>query len=332
MSREASRLRAGFFAIPPQALDIALRWLEGQGSEISVLDPCAGEGLALQQIGAHLNVPADRLWAVELDKRRGELCQQNLPGSKVLSPCSYFHTAITPRSFSLVYSNPPFDDAVGGGRMETQFFVAAYQLLTEGGILLGVCPAGIAARYDMRKALYALYDDIHVVPFPERYRKYYEVFVVARKKPLSGQRTAPPNWNDTPKQVRDRYYCLPPAKGPSRFDKTQLTDEEIVEMLDQSPLNTFLEARTARALPRPPLALGVGHLALLLSAGQLDGLVKPPGEPAHLVRGTARKQKELVSEEVTEDKGKTVTKQHFTERIKLVVRCVDASGEIVTLE
>jgi len=330
--REAGRLKAGFFAIPPQALNVALRWLEGRGSEISVLDPCAGEGLALQQIGAHLNAPADRLWAVELDKRRGEACQANMPGAKILSPCSFFHTKITPGSFSLVFANSPFDDAVGGGRLETQFFISAYQLLTEGGILLGVCPGGIAARYDMRKAIYALYEDIHVVPFPERYRKYGEVFVVARKKPLSGQRTMPPHWDDTPSRVPDGYFRLPPAKGPSRFDKTQLTDEEIVDLLEHSPLNTFLEARTARALPRPPLALGVGHLALLLSAGQLDGLVKPPGQPAHLVRGTARKQKELVSEEVTEEKGKIVTKQHFTERIKLVVRCVDDRGDIVTLE
>jgi hypothetical protein len=61
-------------------------------------------------------------------------------------------------------------------------------------------------------------------------------------------------------------------------------------------------------------------------------VVRPEGEPAHLVRGTARKEKVLVDEEVTEEGGNRVTKQHYTERIKLVVRCATEAGEIVTLE
>jgi hypothetical protein len=35
---------------------------------------------------------------------------------------------------------------------------------------------------------------------------------------------------------------------------------------------------------------------------------------------------------VTFEGNKRIVKQHFTERIKLVVRCVTAAGEIVTLE
>jgi len=328
--RPQGDLRCGFFPIAPEALEVALRWFV-PGKGVAVLDPCAGEGLAIAQLGQRLGIPNENLYAIELDAGRGRKLRENLPDANILAPCSYFHTAITPRSFSLIFANPPFQDAQGGGRLETQFFVSAYQLLADDGILLGVCPGGIAARYDMRKALHWLYEDIHVIRFPEQYRKYGEVFVVGRKKTILTRR-APPDVHATSPPLPAGYFTLPPAKGPSRFDKTQLTDEEIVDLLEQSPLNTFLEARTARALPRPPLALGVGHLALLLSAGQLDGLVKPPGQPAHLVRGTARKQKELVSEEVTEEKGKIITKQHFTERIKLVVRCVDDRGDIVTLE
>jgi hypothetical protein len=331
MARDASRLRSGFFAIPPEALDVALRWLK-PGAVATVLDPCAGEGLALKQIGQALGVPEDRLYAVELDMRRGEACRQNLPGANVLAPCSYFHTAITPRSFSMVYANAPFDDSSDGDRIETRFFINAYNLLADGGILLGVCPEYVIQRYDIRKAMHAAYDDLRVVAFPASVRKYQEVFVVARKKASSGMyRSLAPGYNLTPR-IPDGTYTIPPSTGPRRFEKTALTDEEVIDLLDKSPLKSFLKPREARALPSPPLALGVGHLALLLSAGQLDGLVKPDGEEPHLVRGTARKEKHLLDEEVTFEGNKRIVKQHFTERIKLVVRCVTAAGEIVTLE
>jgi hypothetical protein len=330
--RDAGRLRSGFFAIPPEALDVAMRWLV-PGRGISVLDPCAGEGLALKQIGERLGVTPDRLWAIELDGGRGRAVRENLPGATVLAPCSFFHTGITTRSFSMVYANPPFDESVGGGRVETQFFAKAYQLLVDGGILLGVCPENVAVRYDVRKLLHAMFDDLRTVEFPEAHRKYGEVFIVGRKRTPGGRVAPPSSYHAFDHQdVPTGAYLIPSANGPSRFEKTALTDEELIELLQASPLRSFLKPKAVTELPSPPLSLGVGHLALLLSAGQLDGVVRPEGEPAHLVRGTARKEKVLVDEEVTEEGGNRVTKQHYTERIKLVVRCATEAGEIVTLE
>ena len=71
---------------------------------------------------------------------------------------------------------------------------------------------------------------------------------------------------------------------------------------------------------------------MLLAAGHLDGLVKPTREEAHVVRGTAKKESYLVSEETTEDsKGNETTKTVYGERVKLVVRVVDAKGGLHTL-
>lgn len=107
---------------------------------------------------------------------------------------------------------------------------------------------------------------------------------------------------------------------------------DLQSALAASPLNAMLQPRPAAERPRPPLALGPGHLALLLAAGQLNGVVRGPDGSPHVVRGTATKVEELVSEE-TEQEGKSlVTRRKFTERIKLTVRCVLPDGKIVTLE
>ena len=84
-------------------------------------------------------------------------------------------------------------------------------------------------------------------------------------------------------------------------------------------------------LPEPPLALGLGHRALLLAAGHLDGLVCPEGEPPHVVRGTCDKQKYLDRTEVDEkDDGSVTTRQIYSEKVSVTVRAVSTDGEIRT--
>jgi hypothetical protein len=108
-------------------------------------------------------------------------------------------------------------------------------------------------------------------------------------------------------------------------------EEELLEMLAASPLSRMLEEGPKRKdLPRPPVPLGRGHIAMLLASGTLDGIVRPDGEPPHVVRGVARKQEVLVSAE-TEDNGKTVkTVERYQEQIKLIVRTLGQDGIVRT--
>jgi hypothetical protein len=102
-------------------------------------------------------------------------------------------------------------------------------------------------------------------------------------------------------------------------------------MLAHSPLRAHLAAPAAAGLPSPPLALGIGHVALLLASGHLDGVVHPEGRPPHVVRGTSRKREYVadVTDTVNAD-GSTTTKTTISERIELMVRTVDRSGDIRT--
>jgi len=323
--RENARLKAGFFPCPPQALDDALQHLR-TGPDVRILDPCAGAGEAVKHLADGLGVAYQNVYAVELDAGRGDECRQNLPGATVLAPCSFHHTAISRGAFSLVYSNPPFDDALGGQRVEMHFMAGVVNLLAPGGVLLFVCPQSVAERYDFRKAWAVWFDDVAVWPFPYTCRRFNEVFVAGRLKPKWDSQPDVPYFEDM-RRVPG-VYELPAAPGPRKFEKTGLTEEELEDALAASPLNRFLGLQEAPGLARPPLALSVGHLALMLSSGQLDGLVCPPGERPHVVRGTAKKENEVTDQQVDKDRNGTKTTTVYTERIKLLVRAVDLDGII----
>ena len=93
----------------------------------------------------------------------------------------------------------------------------------------------------------------------------------------------------------------------------------------------LLQPPKPKPLPTPPLPLSTGHTALLVAAGQLNGIVRPKGEPPHVVRGTTSKVERVVDSSVIEnDDGSVTTKETRTEIIQLTVRTVDEHGVIHT--
>jgi len=102
-------------------------------------------------------------------------------------------------------------------------------------------------------------------------------------------------------------------------------------MLETSPLRNHLSSPLPLKLPSPPLPLGIGHVALLLASGHLNGIVEPEGMPGHVVRGTSRKRSFVSDVTETENTDGGITKRTtISEKIDLVIRIVDASGRIQT--
>src|SRR5207249_8985122 len=119
--------------------------------------------------------------------------------------------------------------------------------------------------------------------------------------------------------------------GPRVFQKVEPTEPELQRLLAGSPLRSHLTAPPAVPLPSPPLPLGIGHVALLLAGGHLDGMVHPEGQRPHVVRGTSRKRA-YVSDvtETAEEDGSATKRTTISERIDLVVRTVDHTGRMQT--
>src|SRR5262249_32984145 len=71
--RLGAQMRGGFYPAPSQAIACAATFLRPPANApFSVLDPCAGEGAAIQQLGDALCCPQSMTFTIELDEGRAQ--------------------------------------------------------------------------------------------------------------------------------------------------------------------------------------------------------------------------------------------------------------------
>ena len=102
MARSAARLKMGFYPLP-ESEGINLRALLTFTGPASVVDPCVGQGVALNLITQGADV---RRYGVELDAERA--LSANAKGIETIQG-NTFDAVAKPESFSLLYLNPPYD-------------------------------------------------------------------------------------------------------------------------------------------------------------------------------------------------------------------------------
>jgi len=330
--RLAAQARGGFYAAAPEAVAAAAEFLRPpDDGAFCILDPCCGRGAAIAQFRDILRCPADRVFAIELDEGRAVEAKAALPGSKVVAPASFFSMRITPGCFCFAWVNSPFDDQTGGGgRVEYKFLQRATELLRPKGVMALVCPEHVSEGWDIRNYLRQWFTDLSMMPFLEEHRPFNEVviFGVKREQPDKDY-----NCYSAGREIGrpDRIYQIPSGDGLRRFEKAGPTDTELSRALAVSPLQQRLKPPPEPPLPQPPLSLAMGHIALLLAAGHLDGIVRQDGEPPHVVRGVASKISYVSNVEENENQdGSTTTKTTVSERIVLTVRAVSQQGVIRT--
>jgi hypothetical protein len=345
--RLLGQLKFGFFPAAPAAVRALATHLSlaGDPARTAILDPCAGEGEALALVAAALGVDGPRVHAIELDDGRADAVRARLPGARVLGPCSFLAAAVG-RGFGLAYCNPPFDDELGGGgREELAFLSASTGVLVPGGVLALVVPRRTAEGWKLHEALDCWYDGLRLFRFPAGSRPFDEHCILGYRRALP----LPPR--EAPRVARDWFgWQAPPAPdlgaggdawrvpesgpGPRLWAKRDLTAAELLAALAASPLHRRLLAPARpRRKPRPPLPPGDGHLAMLIASGHLDGVIRAPGEPPHVVRGTSRKEKWLAGQEQTTDaKGSKVTVEDWQERVVNLVRTAEQDGTLRTFE
>jgi len=196
--RPAGQAKLGYFPINAAALDGILVHLYKRQPDpvrplntVNIIDPCAGEGAALEQLRKALDIPPSLTYAVELDAGRVDKIRERIPGVQLLGPASFLGVQITGFSFGLAYVNPPFDAELGGGRREEQAFTEkATRTLCIGGILALVCPLGaLSNNRNFCEFIDSHYSDVAVYKFPDGYdedhkqiRCYNEIVVFGKKR------------------------------------------------------------------------------------------------------------------------------------------------------
>lgn len=182
MARPESKALGGFFATPAHLLPsiAALVGVRRFASGMALLDPCAGDGVAVCALArafaatARMDVSQVKVYAIELETARYRTLAA---AGKALSEHS-FHVLRgdafrakwarvdecknTSDGATVLYCNPPYDNR---GQTETRFLERFTPALATGGALLYVVP--YATLTASARVLATHYRDLHCFRFPD---------------------------------------------------------------------------------------------------------------------------------------------------------------------
>ena len=182
--RLAGQAQLGYFPTPETQLPLIASWLSlatGDTNLVRILDPCAGEGCALAYLADKLGKNVTT-YGIELSTERAEEAGKLL--SHVLNT-AFENVVLTDETFSLVFTNPPYDGETmtgGGERMEYLFLTGSTRLLVRGGVLVYIIPEGrlsekiarhLVGWYDLRRCFRFAGDD---------YTLFKQVIIFGRKR------------------------------------------------------------------------------------------------------------------------------------------------------
>ncbi|TAM79660.1 MAG: class I SAM-dependent methyltransferase [Acidobacteria bacterium] len=334
MSRPQNKLRMGYFPLPEAEAQRIRRHLVYGDADFCALDPCAGEGQALATITAGA---AGHRYGIELDANRAEQARTR---TDQLIYGSCFDVDCRAESFSLLYENPPYDDAMRdegtAQRLEELFLQHTYRWLKPGGVLILVIPVSQLAVCG--NILSVQFKDIEVFRLSEPESARYKqtvVFGVRRsrrererlqEREISwwrlefGRKSRNPDALPVLTDRPDRLYPVPEA-APIELVHRGLPVDEIEDLLPKSPAyrqaRRILFAAESHERGRPVTPLHQGHVAICAVSGMLDGIFGE-GDLRHLACWQAVKTILRLEEE--DDEGVTTIreKEQFSHCLNLL--------------
>ena len=328
--------KMGYYPTPLSVIERIRGFIKYPEENLAILDPCCGEGIALEKLNGHPNC---QTYGIELDQARAKTAKDRL--HHVISG-GYQESRVSNKSFSMMLLNPPYDFDEGT-RKEEIFLRDTLRYIRPHGLLIYIIPQH-RVNTKIATLLSFNFEDIAVYKFPDdEYEAYSQVVIFAVRKEQScvdedvkEMLAGIPNMNleDIP-EVDNPRYLLPGSEEKILFTSRALDEEELEASIKRSPVNKRLapyfrptDYRTTdyRTTQRPPLPLRTGHQALLLASGYLDGVVGKGGD-LHVVKGRVHKE----VKETTERTENEVTVKK-TDVIRISVKVLLPDGEIKTLQ
>lgn len=339
MSRLAAVAQALYYPTPAGLLPLLAAHLHTPDGG-RLLDPCAGEGVALAELARLLGLSP---FGNELDQQRAQTAaatvQAILPQIAARPPhdphlSRLFHCPLqfmhySPGGFNLLFLNPPYDHDAADSRLEYQFLRDTRPALQPGGLLVYLVPQRLLAHPETANYLSSWFEQVTVYRFPDdEYARFRQIALFAVRRP----RPQPPDKQGLA-QLRDIGLAgpdaLPPLTAPDqaryRLPRLLVPSARLVcrpQQLDPAAIQAELAAYGVSADPAwqaqiaPPAAadaplelltpLRLGHLAGILSAGYLNHqlLRHPDGELIYLKGRTAKRAVSQVEENDLPDGGR----------------------------
>ena len=356
-------VKNGYFPTDEPTLERALAALAPSDGPMCILDPCAGEGVAIAEAAHALGREQVKAFAVEYDAERAQHARQ------LVDRCIHgdlMDTLISRQTFGLLWLNPPYGDlskdangnigyqGQGRARLEKLFYQRALPLLQYGGVLVFIVPSyvldaelvGWLTRHFAELRIYRAVETQfkQVVIFGRRVRQRDQasdsVKAVRGLLLQIGQGDAeaeelPLDWPFLP------YSVFASSAEPEHFYRVTMELEQFADEVGRlqglwPALDTHLGA-AQQSLRPPARVLSHWHLALALAAGAISGVVKSRAGRVLVVKGDTHKEKTLQTEYTERDDGSVAETRILTDKFVPVIRAWDMTpgsptrGEMLTI-
>jgi hypothetical protein len=294
MARSVARLKMGYYPLP-ESEGAKLRSLLAFDRPASVVDPCAGQGTALDLVTHGTDV---RRYGVELDAERALAASAR--GIETIQG-NAFDAVAKPESFSLLYLNPPYDSeigSIGNRRMEAVFLEHTYRWLVTDGVLVLVIPferlrdcAGILSSHFTNLTVFRMTHEDSV--------QYRQIAVLGQRHDVRGAAVESNKRQLLSVGLYGSFLGLPelehgacqpysvPPSGVAELAYRGLPYDLLEDLLPQSgawkQAAPLLMPHEDVATGRPITPLHGGHVGLLCTAGLLNG-VFGQGDDRHIAR------------------------------------------------
>jgi len=342
-------------------------WLKAGDGLIRYADPCVGEGDALCALVNQVGGATKETWGVELSYSRAEKAASVLDA---VLPTSFYAASWEEESVSVVLDNPPYDWSEwrddNGKRMrhEVLFAHKVTSKLVDGGVHILIVPQNILRDEGLARHWCGWYERSLCFRFPDTlFEPFSQVILIGVKRRKYQYPTRQQielfkvcgyegETDLSPIENGDGRYLLPPSPKTARFVYQAIGEEERVlvaakaNILGTSDWAKQTYIRPVGAPINPLTQLKIGHLSMLISAGEL-GIVTLPSASGclragsltlkgkkglMLVKGTLVKRIEKTAEPIC-DKDGNVTGQKVEEIEKMasVITLTHANGEMQSI-
>lgn len=298
LARMANRAKMGYFPTDLMHIDIIKNSLVFPNEKINVIDPCCGEGLAVERLTK--DIEADT-YGTEIDTVRAEEAETRL--TKV-GFGSFFYSHISNGVFQCLFLNPPYlstPSENGMRRLEKVFLAESIRLLQIGGVIVYIIPYYRASQ-DICRMLCENFAKLGVFRFTgKEFERFHQVaFIGKRIKRREAYEQSQKLFDfmlessNIPKitSLPSGIYEIPkPNKEVGVFRGAQFNVKELAEQLKKSDSikRLFSEKALDEGKRQPLLPLNLSQIGLVGASGMMNGLVE--GAYPHIIKGRVIKEK-----------------------------------------
>ncbi|WP_035415467.1 SAM-dependent methyltransferase [Chromohalobacter israelensis] len=345
----------GYYPTDEATLERVLNALEtSHDQRVRILDPCAGEGMAILETAYRLGRERTDAYGIEYDLERARHMQRVVD---VGIQSDLMDTVISPRSFGLLFFNPPYGDLVGetGGskgyagkgrqRLEKLFYQRSVHLLQYGGVMVMIVPgyvfddelsSWVAQHFDRVSVHRAVVDTFQqVIVFGVRTRRNALLANSQTREVktlLQGIGSKDIEPDILPEYWSSESYDVPPAMSSTpHCYRVTLEPEQLEQEMDRLGglwpdfnLAFWTDGVTQR---RPLRQLSSWHLALSLAAGGISGIVTSRSGRQLVVKGDTFKEKTAKVEFEEDADGNITERRILTDRFVPAILAWDVTAD-----